>query len=120
MWKYKFIFDKKVFCKNRRCICVSYLPSKLLLLLPTLLQVIFDQAKRLVVIVNIMHSLHLFLVSLGLGSSMMNITKTSPERSTMVLEGESLVMSCEADQPWFLCVWTSPLGGKQCAIQVDK
>ena len=59
MCKYKFIFDKKVFCKNRRCICVSYLPSKLLLLLPTLLQVIFDQAKRLVVIVNIMHSLHL-------------------------------------------------------------
>ena len=59
MWKYKFIFDKKVFCKNRRCICVSYLPSKLLLLLLTLLQVIFDQAKRLVVIVNIMHSLHL-------------------------------------------------------------
>ena len=30
-----------------------------MLLLPTLLQVIFDQAKRLVVIVNIMHSLHL-------------------------------------------------------------
>ena len=59
MCKYKFIFDKKVFCKNRRCICVSYLPSKLFLLLPTLLQVIFDQAKRLVVIVNIMHSLHL-------------------------------------------------------------
>ena len=24
------------------------------------------------------------------------------------------------DQPWFLCVWTSPLGGKQCAIQVDN
>ena len=69
---------------------------------------------------NIMHSLHLFLVSLGLGSSMMNITKTSPERSTMVVEGESLVMSCEADQPWFLCVWTSPLGGKQCAIQVCR
>ena len=69
---------------------------------------------------NIMHSLHLFLVSLGLGSSMMNITKTSPESSTMVLEGEFLVMSCEADQPWFLCVWTSPLGGKQCAIQVDN
>ena len=68
---------------------------------------------------NIMHSLHLFLVSLGLGSSMMNITKTSPESSTMVPEGEFLVLSCEADQPWFLCVWTSPLGGKQCAIQVD-
>ena len=59
MWKYKFLFDVKSFCKNHRCICVSYLPSKLLLLLPTLLQVIFDQAKRLVVIVNIMHSLHL-------------------------------------------------------------
>ena len=69
---------------------------------------------------NIMHSLHLFLVSLGLGSGMMNITKTSPERSTMVAEGESLVMSCEANQPWFLCVWTSPLGGKQCAIQVGN
>ena len=69
---------------------------------------------------NIMHSLHLFLVSLGMGSSMMKITKTSPESSTMVLEGESLVMSCEADLPWFLCVWTSPLGGKQCAIQVDN
>ena len=59
MWKYKFLFDVKSFCKNHRCICVSYLPSKLLLLLPTLLQVFFDQAKRLVIIVNIMHSFHL-------------------------------------------------------------
>ena len=48
---------------------------------------------------------------------MMSITKSSPEQSTMVREGESLVMSCEADLPWFLCVWTSPQGGKQCAIQ---
>ena len=47
----------------------------------------------------------------------MSITRSSPEKSTMVREGESLVMSCEADLPWFLCVWTSPLGGKQCAIQ---
>ena len=46
MWKYKFLFDVKSFCKNHRCICVSYLPSKLLLLLP-ILQVFFDQAKRL-------------------------------------------------------------------------
>ena len=58
MWQYKFIFDVKSFCRNHRCICVSYLPSKLLLLLP-ILQVFFDQAKRLVVIVIIMHSFHL-------------------------------------------------------------
>ena len=46
MWQYKFIFDVKSFCRNHRCICVPYLPSKLLLLLP-ILQVFFDQAKRL-------------------------------------------------------------------------
>ena len=67
-----------------------------------------------------MHSPHLFLVvtlSVGVGSTRMSIMKSSPEKSTMVREGESLFMSCEADLPWFLCVWTSPQGGKQCAIQ---
>ena len=67
------------------------------------------------------HSPHLFLlilsVSVGVGSTRMTIVKSSPEKSTMVPEGETLVMTCEGDLPWFLCVWTSPQGGKQCAIQ---
>ena len=31
--------------------------------------------------------------------------------------GQALTLHCHTDTPWFLCVWTSSSGGKQCAIQ---
>ena len=36
---------------------------------------------------------------------------------TMVWEGSRLEMGVRTDSAWFLCVWTSPGGDKQCAIQ---
>ena len=36
---------------------------------------------------------------------------------TMVWEGSSLELGVRTDSAWFLCVWTSPSGDKQCAIQ---
>ena len=30
---------------------------------------------------------------------------------------QALTLHCHTDTPWFLCVWTSSSGGKQCAIQ---
>jgi len=36
---------------------------------------------------------------------------------TMVWEGSRLELGVRTDSAWFLCVWTSPSGDKQCAIQ---
>merc|ERR1719150_3516128 len=35
----------------------------------------------------------------------------------MVWEGSRLELGVRTDSAWFLCVWTSPSGDKQCAIQ---
>ena len=61
--------------------------------------------------------LFLLLLDFHLTICDMRIVKSSPSDSTMVREGESVALSCESNLPWFLCVWTSPQGGKQCAIQ---
>ena len=50
----------------------------------------------------------------------MDIVRSAPLNTTMIREGDSMALSCEADVPWFLCVWTSPKGEKQCAIQDEN
>ena len=50
----------------------------------------------------------------------MNIVNSAPYNATIIREGDSLALSCNADLPWFLCVWTSPHGEKQCAIQEEN
>merc|ERR1711962_432909 len=40
-----------------------------------------------------------------------------PGRGTITREGSPLSLSCSSSSPWFFCVWHSPVGGKQCAIQ---
>jgi hypothetical protein len=48
----------------------------------------------------------------------MAIVSSSANRS-LVEEGGSVELSCSSDRPWFLCLWRSPRGDKQCAIQED-
>ena len=50
----------------------------------------------------------------------MNIVNSAPNNATIIREGDSMALSCNADLPWFLCVWTSPQGEKQCAIQEEN
>ena len=43
------------------------------------------------------------------------IVSVSPD--LVVREGESVNMSCGADQDWFFCLWKHPSGVKECTIQ---
>ena len=43
------------------------------------------------------------------------IVSVSPD--LVVRTGESLNMSCGADQDWFFCLWKHPSGVKECTIQ---
>ena len=62
-----------------------------------------------------------FVLSVILGTSeAMDIVKSAPNNTTMIREGESMWLTCNSDMPWFLCVWTSPQGEKQCAIQEES
>jgi len=45
-----------------------------------------------------------------------NIVGTSGN-SSLVKSGSTTTMTCQADRQWFLCLWTSPRGDRQCAIQ---
>merc|ERR1719445_646030 len=44
-----------------------------------------------------------------------HVTRQSPSSTTK--SHSRLSLYCHTDSAWFLCVWTSPRGDKQCAIQ---
>ena len=50
----------------------------------------------------------------------MTLTSTSPMAGTITTEGSPLTLSCASSSKWFFCLWHSPVGGKQCAIQEDQ
>ena len=47
----------------------------------------------------------------------MEMVSRLPMKGTITKEGSPLTLSCSSSSPWFFCLWHSPLGGKQCAIQ---
>ena len=49
--------------------------------------------------------------------SCMNIVSSSPTSGSLMTLGSQVRLSCSSDSPWFFCLWHSPDGGKQCAIQ---
>ena len=62
--------------------------------------------------------LPLLLLSTGTKEVMgMEMESTLPLKGTITKEGSPLTLSCSSSSPWFFCLWHSPLGGKQCAIQ---
>ena len=48
------------------------------------------------------------------------IVSSSPPAGSLVEEGGTVSFLCQTDRRWFLCLWTSPLGDKQCAIQESE
>ena len=58
----------------------------------------------------------LLAVTLSLSAAeKLAIVSVSPD--LVVREGESVNMSCGADQDWFFCLWKHPSGVKECTIQ---
>ena len=50
----------------------------------------------------------------------MELVHSSPPAGTITPEGSPLSLSCSSSSPWFFCLWHSPRGDKQCAIQVGQ
>ena len=50
----------------------------------------------------------------------MEMVSRLPMKGTITKEGSPLTLSCASSAPWFFCLWHSPVGGKQCAIQEDQ
>ena len=59
----------------------------------------------------------LLLLCSSLATSSISISQSSPSSRVVVKEGSPTTLSCTADSPWFLCLWTSPGREKQCAIR---
>merc|ERR1712180_496648 len=43
-----------------------------------------------------------------------------PGPGTITREGSPLTLSCSSSSPWFFCLWHSPVGDKECAIQESE
>merc|ERR1719483_1105461 len=52
--------------------------------------------------------------------SSIHITSISPLPRTIIPEGSNLTISCSSSMPWFFCLFHSPMGDKQCAIQESE
>jgi hypothetical protein len=48
---------------------------------------------------------------------MFQVISTSPPAGQIIKQGMPVTLSCASNVNWFFCVWRSPGGGKQCAIQ---
>ena len=57
------------------------------------------------------------LMMIMMPGMMESIHVTRQSTSSVIKEHSRLSLYCHTDMPWFLCVWTSPKGDKQCAIQ---
>eukprot|EP00095_Tigriopus_kingsejongensis_P006388 maker-scaffold117_size339417-snap-gene-2.19 protein:Tk06388 transcript:maker-scaffold117_size339417-snap-gene-2.19-mRNA-1 annotation:"immunoglobulin superfamily member 5" len=47
------------------------------------------------------------------------VINKSPPDGRIVKQGHSIRLSCRTDKRWFFCLWNSPQGDKQCAIQLN-
>ena len=61
---------------------------------------------------------YLVVMMMITGGAGIRVTRTS--ENVLVRSGSSLSLYCHTDTPWFFCVWTSPRGDKQCAIQENR
>ena len=52
--------------------------------------------------------------------SSIHITSFRPLPRTIIPEGSKLTISCSSSTPWFFCLFHSPMGDKQCAIQESE
>ena len=44
---------------------------------------------------------------------------TNPPDGQIIKQGQTVTLTCSTNVNWFFCVWKSPDGGKQCAIQQE-
>ena len=60
------------------------------------------------------------IISNSVMSRSINVINKSPPDGTIIKQGRTVRLSCRTDKRWFFCVWKSPQGDKQCAIQLNK
>ena len=53
-------------------------------------------------------------------TSAIYMVSTRPPPGTIIPEGSNLTISCSSSEPWFFCLFNSPNGDKQCAIQESE
>ncbi|TRY73760.1 hypothetical protein TCAL_02553 [Tigriopus californicus] len=53
-------------------------------------------------------------------SRAIQVINKSPPDGRIVKLGHSVRLSCRTDRRWFFCLWNSPQGDKQCAIQLNS
>ena len=49
-----------------------------------------------------------------------SIISTQPRPDRIITEGSNVTISCTSSMPWFFCLFHSPMGDKQCAIQESE
>jgi len=52
--------------------------------------------------------------------SAIHITSSFPDAHIITEVGSELTLSCASSIPWFFCLWHSPVGNKECAIQESE
>jgi hypothetical protein len=62
----------------------------------------------------------LLLQFLVLDTSAISIVSTHPPPGKIIPEGSNLTISCSSSEPWFFCLFHSPMGDKQCGIQESE
>lgn len=55
------------------------------------------------------------MASVATGS--ISVVNKTPRDGTIVKEGRGVRLSCRTNTRWFFCLWKTPVGDKQCAIQ---
>jgi len=65
------------------------------------------------------HVVSLLLLIYSYGSAI-DVISSFPDEHILTKEGSKLTLSCASSIPWFFCLWHSPIGNKECAIQESE
>ena len=50
----------------------------------------------------------------------LQVINTNPQDGKIIKQGQTVTLTCTTNINWFFCIWRSPGGSKQCAIQQES
>ena len=62
----------------------------------------------------------LIMMMLSVPMLSISVISTNPPPGKIIPEGSNLTISCSSSEPWFFCLFHSPMGDKQCGIQESE